>query len=194
LKWLIVGLGNPGSKYDNTPHNLGFEVADAMADRQHLNWQDAKKFHCVAASGATSGGKLYLIKPLTFMNLSGQAVQAFANYYDIEPNNILVVCDDVNLPWGKMRLREKGSDGGHNGLKDIKKCLGTDQYCRLRVGCAPEKQVNMVSYVLGNIGKKEREVADQVVDKSCDCIEEWILSGPQKAMAIFNGWDGSKVL
>lgn len=187
--WLIAGLGNPGSKYDNTPHNLGFETVDFLASRHGLAWQDARKFTCFAAAGSYEGDKLFLVKPMTYMNLSGNAVQSFAAYYKIAPQNIIVVCDDVALPWGKIRLRERGSHGGHNGLRDVQAKLASDEYMRLRIGCEPRtRRGDLAAYVLGKMTKAEREVADLAIAASADCIETVLQDGAPKAMSRWNGW------
>lgn len=187
--WLIAGLGNPGSRYQNTPHNLGFEVVDFFCQRHGMTWQDARKFQSVVAAGSFESDKLIVMKPQTYMNLSGQAVRAVADYYKVEPQNILVISDDINLPYGKLRLREKGSHGGQNGLKNIIACLGTDQFPRLRVGCQPRRSgIDLVSYVLGNFGQTERIIANQAIDQAADAIELVMLGNAQKAMAETNGW------
>lgn len=187
--WLIAGLGNPGTKYTNTPHNLGYEVVDRLVARHGLAWQDVRKFSAVAAAGAYNGEKLYLLKPMTFMNLSGGSVQPFAAYYKVPVDRILVVCDDVALPWGTIRLRERGSHGGHNGLRDIESRLGSNDYPRLRMGCAPRtRRGDLAAYVLGKMTAAEREVADIEVEAGTDCIEMVLSEGAAKAMSIWNAW------
>ncbi len=187
--WLIVGLGNPGPKYDRTPHNLGFEVVDELVRRHGLSWQDARRFQSVMAAGAFKGEKLYFQKPLTYMNVSGNAIQPVAAYYKIEPENILVVCDDVNLPHGRIRLRMNGSHGGHNGLRDLISRLGTPNFARLRIGCQPNHPVgDLAGYVLAPMRGERRETAVFSVGAAADCIESVLADGPEKAMSVWNAW------
>lgn len=187
--WLIAGLGNPGSKYENTPHNLGFECVDELVRRHRLSWQEARRFQAVMASGSFKGEKLYFLKPMTFMNLSGGAIQPAAAYYQIPVENILVVCDEVQLPYGRIRLRTEGSHGGHNGLRDIVQRLGGNNFPRLRIGCqAPHPVADMAGYVLGPLHGEKRALAALAVEAAADCIESVIADGPQKAMSIYNAW------
>lgn len=195
MKWLFVGLGNPGKQYDNTPHNLGFEVVDLIIKRQGMQWQDARKFQALAASGTAGADKLYFLKPMTYMNLSGQAIRPTAEYYDVPLENIVVFCDDIHLPFGKLRVRKKGSHGGQNGLRNIIDQFGSDAFPRVRMGCQPNHQVaNMADYVLGKMGKEKRLIADQVVDQAADCMELIVAEGVEKAMAVFNGWTAPAAL
>jgi len=187
--WLIAGLGNPGSKYENTPHNLGFECVDEFVRRHRLSWQDARRFQGVAAAGSHGGEQVYLLKPTTFMNLSGGSIQPFAAYYQIPVENIIVVCDEVQLPYGRIRLRMDGSHGGHNGLRDIVQRLGGTNFPRLRIGCqAPHPVADMADYVLGPLRGEKRELATLAVGAAADCIESVLADGPQKAMSVWNAW------
>ena len=187
--WLIAGLGNPGAKYNRTPHNMGYDVVDILAQRHGLRWQSLSKWPLLAAGGDFQGEKLYFIKPLTYMNLSANAVAPFADYYKIPPRNILVVCDDVNLPYGKIRLRESGSHGGHNGLRDLIQKLGTESFPRLRIGCAPPRPVHdLAQYVLSPMWGEGLELAQPAIDVAADCVEAVLSDGAIKAMAQYNGW------
>lgn len=189
MSWLIVGLGNPGSRYAGTPHNLGFDVVDVLVGRHGLQWTDQKRFKCVAAAGSLEEDKIFLLKPMTYMNVSGEAVQPFAAYFKVPTERIVVVCDDVALPWGKIRLRERGSAGGHNGLKDLIGRLGSEAFPRLRIGCAPiRKPRDMSSYVLSPMWGEARELADHAVEAAADCIEEVLEKGCAKAMSRWNAW------
>ncbi len=189
MPWLIVGLGNPGSRYERTPHNLGFEVVDALVQRHRLDWQDTRKFQAQVAAGSFDGEKLYFMKPQTFMNVSGNAVQPFAAYYQIETPNILAVCDEVNLPYGRIRLRADGSHGGHNGLRDLVSRLGGQNFARLRVGCQPNHPVSdLAAYVLGPMRGDAWDISRLSIEAAVDCVEMWLSEGPQKAMAKYNGW------
>lgn len=187
--WLIAGLGNPGAKYNRTPHNLGYSVVDLLVERHGLRWQSLSKWPTMAAGGGFQGEKLFFLKPLTYMNRSADAVGPFAEFYKIPPRNLLVVCDDVNLPFGKIRLRESGSHGGHNGLRDLIQNLGTDEFCRLRIGCAPMRPVDdLAKYVLSPMWGDGQELAELAVEVAGDCVETVLSEGAPKAMARYNGW------
>ncbi|MEQ8819102.1 MAG: aminoacyl-tRNA hydrolase [Sumerlaeia bacterium] len=187
--WLICGLGNPGSKYERTPHNLGFDVVDVLARRHGLEWEDAKKFKARLAVANFQGEKVVLMKPMTFMNVSGEAVRPFCDYYDVAPDRVVAVCDDIALPYGKIRLRAKGSHGSHNGLRSLIQHLKTQDFPRLRIGCQPPRPVNsMADYVLSPMWGEGKELGPLSVEVSADCLEEILASGLDKAMAIFNAW------
>ena len=196
---LIVGLGNPGREYGSTRHNIGFDVLDALARR--LGWirgtgefdrLSRQKFEGLAMDGAMdlpSGGseKVMLLKPLTYMNLSGRAVQAAIGFYNLTPPDVLIVLDDVALPCGKLRLRAGGSSGGHNGLKDIERALGTATYPRLRIGIdAPPPRVAQKDYVLGRFTEAQREQLDPAINRAGDAIVTWVGKGIEAAMNVFN--------
>jgi PTH1 family peptidyl-tRNA hydrolase len=196
---MIVGLGNPGREYMLTRHNIGFEVIDRLAGR--VGWtfgagefdRVAKaKFDGLAMDGVMplSGGgseKVMLLKPTTYMNLSGRAVQAAMAFYQLSPGDVLVVLDDLALPCGKVRLRAGGSSGGHNGLKDIERALGTSNYPRLRLGVdAPPPRVPGKDYVLGRFSEEQRKAIDPAIDRAADATLTWIESGIQTAMNRFN--------
>ena len=199
---LVVGLGNPGREYVGTRHNIGFEVLDHLAAR--LGWVGAPsefdrlartKFEGLALDGSSGGGKLLLLKPMTYMNLSGRSVQAAMAFYQLGPGDVLVVLDEMALPCGKIRLRAGGSDGGHNGLKDIQRALGTTQYPRLRVGIdPPPPRVPGRDYVLGKFTEAQRDPARRAVSRSCDAIVAWAKDGIEKAMNVYNAdeADGKK--
>jgi len=196
--FLVVGLGNPGSQYTGTRHNVGFEVVDTLAARfgwisrsdQFDNFAKAK-FDSLAmdgiAVGTSSNEKLLLLKPQTYMNVSGKAVSAAMAFYQLSPNQIIIVLDDLALPCGKIRLRTGGSSGGHNGLKDIERVLGTDQYPRLRIGIDPAPpRVPGRDYVLGRFTPEQRKLLEPAIDRSCGAIATWIDKGIEKAMSQFN--------
>jgi PTH1 family peptidyl-tRNA hydrolase len=191
--WLIVGLGNPGPKYNRTPHNLGYDTVDLLAQRHELRWSEQARFKSYVAAGSTMGFKIFLMKPVTYMNLSGDAVQPFAAFYKIPPENVLVICDDVNLPYGKIRLRERGSHGGHNGLRNIAERFSTDEYPRLRIGCAPEHPVrDLAAYVLSPMYGDDWESSRLSVEVAADCVESVLSDGALKAMSLYNSWSGEK--
>ena len=202
---LVVGLGNPGKDYVGTRHNIGFEVLDAFAARLgwvaspgELNRLARKNFEALTFDGAvqlSAGGteKVLLAKPMTYMNLSGRSVQAALAFYQLTPADLLVVLDDVALPCGKIRLRGGGSSGGHNGLKDIERALGTSQYPRLRVGVdAPPPRVPQRDYVLGRFSPEQRNLVDGAVTRATGAIATWIDRGINPAMNQFNADDDAE--
>lgn len=194
---LLVGLGNPGREYAGTRHNVGFDVIDRFAYRNGLTSGDGEfdrvsrtKFDGLALDGSVTvagGGseKVLLLKPTTYMNLSGRAVQAAMSFYQLTPPDVMIVLDDVALPCGKLRIRPGGSDGGHNGLKDIARALGTQQYPRLRVGVdAPPPRVPQRDYVLGRFTETQRQQID--LDRAADALLTWIGKGLNAAMNQYN--------
>jgi PTH1 family peptidyl-tRNA hydrolase len=192
-------LGNPGSEYVGTRHNVGFEVIDAVAER--LGWVGIGEFNRRAKSAfealtvdgmlnrsSTTGvEKVVLMKPMTFMNVSGKAVRAAMDFFKLTPPEVLVIVDELALPCGKLRLRPDGSDGGHNGLKSIKQMLGTDKYPRLRVGIdPPPSQMAGRDYVLGRYTPDQRPLMDAAVAKAAGCVATWADEGIVTAMNRFN--------
>jgi peptidyl-tRNA hydrolase, PTH1 family len=195
---LVVGLGNPGSEYVGTRHNVGFEVVEQLAAR--LGWvakpeQFKKlarnKFEGLSMDGriATAGGeeKLLLLEPLTYMNLSGKSVRAALDFFQLAPADVMVVLDDLALPVGRMRLRASGSNGGHNGLKDVQRQLGTIEYPRLRIGIDPKPPfVPQADYVLQRFAPEQRKQVDDAIARACGAIATWIEKGIEAAMTQFN--------
>jgi PTH1 family peptidyl-tRNA hydrolase len=158
--------------------------------RHHLDWTPQSRFKAIVAAGSFNGEKVFFLKPVTYMNVSGDAVQPFAAFYNIAPSRVLVVCDDVNLPWGKVRVRSGGSDGGQKGLRDIIQRLGTQEIPRLRLGCAPERPGgDLATYVLSPIWGEARTVVELVRETAADCVETVVSEGLIPAMTKFNGWD-----
>ena len=162
---LIVGLGNPGSVYENTYHNLGFIAVTRLADRLGISF-DKAKFNAIYAQGSINGEKVILIKPLTFMNLSGQAVKPFADFYKIPNEDIIVFCDDIDLPKGTTRYREKGSAGTHNGLKNIIYCLNSQDFKRVRIGAGNNKNMDLKDYVLSKIDDDSMALISPAIDEA----------------------------
>ena len=181
---LIVGLGNPGSRYAKTRHNLGYMVVDELARRHEID-TTREKFSAWIGQGTISAERVLLAKPTTFMNRSGQAVQAIGRFYKLELSDLLVVTDDLALPLGKLRLRALGSAGGHNGLTDIIQRLGNDDFSRLRIGI-DSPQWNATDHVLGEFDAEEMSVVTPAVTRSADAVECWIRNGVSSAMNEYN--------
>ena len=186
--WLLVCLGNPGDKYENTRHNVGFMVADELAERQNKPIQRLK-FKALTNILTISGEKVLVMKPVTYMNLSGEAVRQAVDFYKIPPGRVLVVSDDTALAIGRLRIRQKGSAGGHNGLKNIIQHLGTDQFPRLRVGVGekPHPDYDMADWVLGKFTGEDKKTIDAAVKRAADAIECILEQGIDRGMGKFNG-------
>ena len=187
VSWIIVFLGNPGAKYAGSRHNVGFMTADVLEKRLHVRI-DRLRFKALTAQADLGGEKVFLMKPQTYMNLSGEAVQPAAAFYKVPPERVIVVSDDVSLPVGKLRIRQKGSAGGHNGLKNIIQRLGTDAFPRVKVGVgSPEHpDYEMADWVLSGFRGKDAEEIAAAVEKAADALECIIANGADKAMNRFN--------
>ncbi|MCH8546530.1 MAG: aminoacyl-tRNA hydrolase [Cryomorphaceae bacterium] len=185
-KYLIVGLGNIGSEYEETRHNIGFKVLDRLANRSGISFSsDRLAFH---AELRIKGRILTLIKPSTYMNLSGKAVRYWMDALKIPIENVLVVVDDVALPFAQLRLKTKGSDGGHNGLKSIQQLLGGNNYPRLRIGIGGDfPKGGQVDYVLGQWTEEEQSNLPKLTERCADAIESFCLAGVSNTMNAFNG-------
>ena len=185
--YLIVGLGNPGLKYRKTPHNAGFMALDELAAQQKVRFSKSA-FEAQAAELFLGGEKVLLLKPQTFMNLSGRSVAAAARYYNIPPEHIVVVYDDKDMALGKLRIRDKGSAGGHNGIKNIIAHLGTDVFPRVKVGVgAPSHpDYDMVDWVIGSFSAQEKKIVDEALDRALDAAECIISRGVTEAQNRFN--------
>ena len=193
---LVAGLGNPGAKYRGTRHNVGFEVIDLLARRQRLDFEAAPADAVFArwrrSETGGSGDVVLLTKPLTFMNLSGDAVAALARYYKVETPDLLIVCDDVNLPLGRLRVRGSGTEGGHNGLRSMAAMLGTIDYPRLRIGVGRgDLRRDMADHVLARFEPEEEPGIEAAVARAADAVETWIDDGLAKTMNVFNRSDDS---
>ena len=183
---LIIGLGNPGSKYRETRHNIGFDVIAELA-RRHLTDRPKAKFDAEVAEVAIANCKCLLISPLTYMNLSGKSVLAAQSFYKTETDDLLVICDDLNLDVGRIRIRARGSAGGQNGIKDIIQRLGTSDFSRLRIGVGrPPPRWDAADYVLGKFGDDDRPVIDIAIRDAANAVETWVKSGVRTAMNQFN--------
>lgn len=164
VEWMIVGLGNPGGEYRGTRHNVGFEVVELLAEQNRIKLARGRQ-KALVATGVVGGKSVALVKPLTYMNLSGQAVAPLMRLYGLKPANVLVVADDLDLPVGKLRLRSKGSSGGHNGHKSLIQSLQTDEYPRIKIGIGSNKS-NTIDHVLGPFSREEREDAAAAIRAS----------------------------
>lgn len=184
--FLIVGLGNPGKTYDNTRHNIGFEIVDAIAKQAELKFSKAKAFKAEVAKGEKKQGTIYLLKPQTYMNLSGEAVSLFVSYHQIPLEQILVITDDFALPFGELRLKPKGSSGGHNGLKDIELRLQTQEYPRLRIGIGDPGLLSWPDYVLEKFTPEEKKTLPDVLERAVEAVELWLDGGIDAAMRRVN--------
>ncbi|MCM1313599.1 MAG: aminoacyl-tRNA hydrolase [Bacteroides sp.] len=185
MKYLIVGLGNIGAEYDGTRHNIGFRVVDAFANKQNATFED-KRYGFVSHL-RVKNAELILLKPSTYMNLSGNAVRYWMNQEKIEPDNLLVIVDDLSLPFGKLRMRPGGSDGGHNGLKHIASVLGSQQYARLKFGIGNDfPKGGQVDFVLGQFTEEDMQTMDERVDLACEAIKSFCLAGISITMNQFN--------
>ena len=187
VSWLLVCLGNPGEKYENTRHNVGFMVADEIGERQHAPIQKLK-FRALTNIFTISGEKVLVMKPVTYMNLSGESVGEAARFYKIPADHVLVISDDVSLPAGKLRIRGGGSAGGHNGLKNIIQHLGTDKFPRIKVGVGSPRpgEHDMVDWVMGKPMGEDRTAVEDALDRAGNAAKALITEGIDRAMNRFN--------
>lgn len=183
---LIVGLGNPGKQYENTRHNIGFLVIDKLSEQLNIRLDQAK-FKGVFGIGNIGGEKILLLKPLTYMNLSGESIRAVMDYYQVETEDLVVIYDDLDLPVGRIRLRQQGSAGGHNGIKSTIAHLGTQNFNRIRVGIdRPQNGMNVADYVLGRFTKEEQLMMEDVIVKCSDACEQGLKKPFLQVMNEFN--------
>jgi len=186
---VIIGLGNPGEKYKNTRHNAGFMITGELASKYHIDGKLNSKFNSIVGKGTIANTEVLIAQPMTFMNLSGNAVVKLLNWYNIEPDELLVVFDDVCLDLGKIRFRPSGSDGGHNGVKSIIENLGGyNNFSRLKVGVGPKPEfMPLEAYVIQEFSKSEREILDKVIPVCVEGIEEYLKEGILEVRSRFNG-------
>jgi PTH1 family peptidyl-tRNA hydrolase len=183
---LIVGLGNPGREYELTRHNIGFMAIDALAKRWNISLNE-QKFKGLFGAGFVNGEKVILLKPLTYMNLSGESIRPLMDYYKIDVEDFIVMYDDLDIPVGKLRLRMKGSAGGHNGVKSTISHLGTQEFQRIRMGIdRPQNGMKVVDYVLGRFTSEEISDVNQSIEKTADACEEWLNKPFLQIMNTFN--------
>ena len=188
VEWLLVGLGNPGDEYENTRHNVGFAAIDQLAEELRVPVQKLK-YRALTQTVELGGAKVLLMKPITYMNLSGEAVGEAARFFKIPADHVLVLSDDVSLPVGKLRIRKGGSAGGHNGLKSIIQHLGTDQFPRVKIGVGekPHPDYDMADWVLGKFTGEDLKTISQAIQRAGKAAECYIHDGPDQAMNRFNG-------
>ena len=185
MNYLIVGLGNIGVEYANTRHNMGFMVLDAWAQASNIVFESGR--YGSTASISFKGRKFYLLKPSTYMNLSGKAVRYWMNELDIPVENLMVISDDLNIPFGTLRLRKGGSAGGHNGLSNINELIGTQDYARIRVGIGNDfGRGHQVDFVLGELSDEEKKQMEEISKRAIEGIKAWALMGADRAMNIVN--------
>jgi peptidyl-tRNA hydrolase, PTH1 family len=184
--WVLVGLGNPGAQYDTTRHNLGFLVVDRLAQR-HQVAVTRSKHQALWGQGKVAGHAVVLVKPQTFMNLSGDAVQPLARFFQTPPAKTLVICDDFSIALGSLRFRAKGSDGGHNGLKSLISRLATQEFPRLRMGIGPlPPHYDVADFVLSHFARSERAEVEAMVERAADAVECLLVQGLERASNQFN--------
>ena len=184
-KYLIVGLGNIGDEYDGTRHNIGFRVLDAFAKASNIVFED--KRYGFVGKGRVKNAEVVLLKPSTYMNLSGNAVRYWINMENIDPANMLIICDDIALPFGTLRLKPSGSDGGHNGLKNIEEMLEYRQFARLRVGIGNDfARGQQIDFVLGALDEEQRKEIQEISKNIISGLQTWAFTGVERAMNEIN--------
>ena len=190
---IVVGLGNPGAQYENTPHSVGFEAVDAIAAEIGAAWEAKRQFNCLMAKGTFAGLPVMLVKPQTYMNLSGDSVAPVVRYHNATAADLLVIQDDIDLPVGRMRVRKNGSCGGHNGIRNIIERLGTQDFARLKLGVGKDKS-DVIAHVLGKFDPTTRKTMNLVVAEAVKAAAAILRDGPDRAMNAYNGFDAAKVI
>lgn len=183
--FVIVGLGNPGKSYENTRHNIGFVALDLLAKENNIKMNKIKH-KALVGEGFISGQKALLVKPQTFMNLSGNSVREILEYYKVDPGELIVIYDDIDIPCGSLRVRKKGSGGTHNGMKSIIGDIQSDQFPRIRIGIGNETRMDLKDYVLGGFGKEEKKIIESVVINAAKAAECILDRGIEIAMGEYN--------
>ena len=192
---VIAGLGNPGAEYANTPHSIGFEVVDAVARGIGASWKGSSSFKGELATGLLGAMKVLLVKPQTYMNLSGECVSPVLKYHNATIEDLLVVSDDIDLPVGRLRIRKGGSAGGHNGLKSVIERTGSSDFVRLRIGVGrdPQSRSNVIGHVLGKFSPEDRQAMDEVVATAAEAVGAIENENLETAMNRYNGWTAPAV-
>lgn len=185
--YIIAGLGNPTQQYDHTRHNIGFDTITYLADRYHIT-MNTKKFQAICGTGVIEGQKVLLLKPQTYMNLSGNSIGEAVNFYKLDPaTEVIVIYDDIALEPGYIRVRKKGSAGGHNGIKDIIAHLGTQEFQRIRVGVGEKpKDYDLAAYVLGHFTAEDRKKVEEAIAQAADAVELMVQDRADEAMNLYN--------
>lgn len=191
-RYLIAGLGNPGKTYEGTRHNMGFAVVEELARKHHCEFRKKTKWKGSFAEGKIGDTAVYLLMPLTYMNLSGEAIALVMRDLEIALSHLLVVVDDIAIPLGQLRLRPSGSSGGHNGLKSVEEHLQTSQYPRLRIGVGDRQQGDLSEYVLDKFSKEEKKLVPEILERAVRAIEIWLEQGMNRAMDYANPSNPSK--
>lgn len=185
-KYLIVGLGNPGKEYDKTRHNIGFAAVDLIAEKSGIAFRKSSKMKGALAEGTISEEPVILLKPQTFMNLSGESVLLVMKYHQIDLSRVLVIVDDVDIPLGQMRLRIDSGPGSHNGLKSVEESLQTNRYARLRLGVGDREEGDLSSHVLGRFSNEEEKIVSSQLERAAEAVELFIMKGLTRAMDFAN--------
>lgn len=183
---LIVGLGNPGKTYDHTRHNIGFAAVEKLARKYGLEFKKQQKFKGAFAAGKIGEDPVMLLMPLTFMNLSGEAVALVMHYYQVNLSRLLILTDDVDLPLGQLRIRINSGSGGHNGLKSVEECLQTNRYPRLRIGVGDREEGDLADHVLSRFSEEEEKLVPGVLERAVQAVEIWLDKGLTSAMNFAN--------
>lgn len=189
---IIAGLGNPGAQYANTPHSVGFEAVDAIAAEIGAVWELKKAFSCLMAKGSLAGVPVLLVKPQTYMNLSGDSVAPVVKYHNATSADLVVIQDDIDLAVGRLRIRKGGSCGGHNGIRNIIERLGTQSFTRIKIGVGKDK-TNVVGHVLGKFDPASRALTDKTLAVAVKAAAAVLRDGPDAAMNLYNGWNAAAV-
>ena len=187
---IIVGLGNPGAEYANTPHSVGFETVDALAAEAGVVWEEKRQFKCLWTRVSIAGQSCLLVKPQTYMNLSGESVAPVVKYNNAKAGELIVVQDDIDLSLGRLRIRKGGSCGGHNGIRNIIERLGTPDFTRLKLGVGNDRS-DVVAHVLGKFDPATREIMNREVAEAVKAVIAIVKMGPDRAMNAFNGFDAT---
>ena len=188
---IVVGLGNPGSEYANTPHSVGFETVDAIASAAGVAWVEKRQYKCLWARVSIAGTSCVLVKPQTYMNLSGESVAPIVRYQNATAADLVVVQDDIDLALGRLRIRKGGSCGGHNGIRNVIERLGTPDFARLKLGVGKDRS-DVVAHVLGKFDPVSRKIMDREVAEAVKAVVAIVRDGPDRAMNLFNGFDAAK--
>lgn len=188
---IVVGLGNPGAEYASTPHSVGFETVDAIALAAGVTWEEKRQFRCLWTRVSIAGEICLLVKPQTYMNLSGESVAPIVKYNNATAQDLIVCQDDIDLAIGRLRIRVGGSCGGHNGIRNIIERLGTPDFTRLKLGVGKDKR-DVIAHVLGKFSPETRAVMDREVAGAVKAVIEIIKSGPDRAMNLYNGFDATR--